>query len=401
MSKPNPKSLLRRAVTLVEVIFAIGVILIGLLGLLSLMPLAGKRSQHAVGLSVAASMGENVIAELSSRKLLRDGALSSLDARTLDYDPSLAPDQQLALVGATRTPINAFCIDPMYAAKASTGTLFAGFNDRFFPYFAETQDPMLNPSSTGTAWPASQPRLPRIGFGTTNAEITRTVVENSNDLNITMPKDRTLDSRLMALQSNSGLQYGRRVPSGEYSWIATVNRLGTSRFASLSVVVMKNRDSSSDFPTALETEPRRNGVNERLAYVSFASGFNGGAGGMVYLAGAQSTLDLLQANDWIMLSRRVSATQSVHRWYRVASADREALNIVTDSNSGSIDTNLGSHFPTASGTPVWFRKVLLDGPDWSFGLNLSGPTNYVDDTFATIVPGVVAVTERIVQLDQL
>ncbi|MFG0262442.1 MAG: hypothetical protein ACF788_08630, partial [Novipirellula sp. JB048] len=135
--------------------------------------------------------------------------------------------------------------------------------------------------------------------------------------------------------------------------------------------------------------------------VSFATGFRGGAGGMVYLAGAQTTLDSLQANDWIMLSRFANS-EPVHRWYRVASAERDSMKIVTDSNSGSIDTHLKAHFPTASGTPVWFRKVLLDGPDWSFGLNDgTGVTNYTDDTFATLVPGVVAVTERVVQLDQL
>ncbi|MFG0263270.1 MAG: hypothetical protein ACF788_12835, partial [Novipirellula sp. JB048] len=162
MSKPHPKSLLRRAVTLVEVIFAIGVILIGLLGLLSLMPLAGKRSQHAVGLSVAAAMGENVIAELGSRRLLRSGDLVSLDSRTLQYDPLLAPGQQLALVGTSRTTINAFCIDPMYNAQTSGVTFHNGLNDGYFPYFSTTQDPLLNPWGTGTVWPAAQPRLPLI-----------------------------------------------------------------------------------------------------------------------------------------------------------------------------------------------------------------------------------------------
>ncbi len=44
----------RRAVTLVEVIFSIGVVLIGLVGVASILPLAGNRAQESMNMSAGA-----------------------------------------------------------------------------------------------------------------------------------------------------------------------------------------------------------------------------------------------------------------------------------------------------------------------------------------------------------
>ena len=69
---------LRSAVTLIEVIFSIGVILIGLLGLLSILPLAGQRAQDSVGLSVAPVLASNVQAELNAEKFFNSNRLRSI-----------------------------------------------------------------------------------------------------------------------------------------------------------------------------------------------------------------------------------------------------------------------------------------------------------------------------------
>ena len=57
---------------------------------------------------------------------------------------------------------------------------------------------------------------------------------------------------------------------------------------------------------------------------------------------------------------------------------------------------------------VWRHKVQLDGSDWAFGFAdaAGNPRAYADysfddNTFATIVPDVVSVTERIVLLSDL
>ena len=55
------KRQVRRAVTLVEVIFAVGVVLVGLLGVMSILPLAGRRAEDSINLNVGAAMAESII----------------------------------------------------------------------------------------------------------------------------------------------------------------------------------------------------------------------------------------------------------------------------------------------------------------------------------------------------
>ena len=147
-----------------------------------------------------------------------------------------------------------------------------------------------------------------------------------------MTAQRTLGSR--GLQTG-GLEYGRRAPSGEFSWIATISPLPSNRFAAVSVVVLRNRDRARDFPSVATTDPKENGVAERIAYVTFASGFRGGAGGTVHLTAAESTSTSLVAGDWIMLSRTVPGAPAVdfHRWYRVVSVDGDPEELTPFSNT--------------------------------------------------------------------
>ncbi len=410
----------RAAVTLIEVIFSIGVILIGLLGLLSVLPLAGRRAQDAISLSKAAEMGDAVLNELESRKLLNRGLLLDMSSsQGLAYDAGSRTLVRSS--GSVDTPVPAFCIDPMYVAENSTSTT-NHFDSGFFPYYAENCDPLINPSSSvtaGTNWPFLQPRLRRVGlrvavpaptnFLAFNLEQSRSLVENPDDLDLDRPKDRSLSAVIKSLASGTALDYGKRVPTGEFSWIATVSPLRGNRFASVSVVVFRQRDRVADFPSGTETDPKKNATNERIAYVTGFTGFTGGAGGNLRLVASQSVLDTIRSGDWIMLSRRIGSGANqfdVHRWYRVAAVGGDASQLMTDGTSTTQDTDLDINWylPTATGTSVWSRQVLLDGPDWDFGLVAPvspNPANFSDDTFATIVSGVVSVTERIIPLTQL
>ena len=106
------KQRIRRAVTLVEVIFAIGVILIGLLGLLSILPLAGKRSQDSVSLSTGPQIANRVLAELKSNRFYSRGRLMRFED-VQDVSPG-------TLFGSLRPNANsleAFCIDPLYVSN--------------------------------------------------------------------------------------------------------------------------------------------------------------------------------------------------------------------------------------------------------------------------------------------
>ena len=102
MSSSYLKRSVRRAVTLVEVIFSIGVVLIGLLGLLSILPLAGKRAQDSISLSVAPVIANNVQAELLASKYLSDDRLGAITFGAID--PSSVGESNPDLLGGPSFP---------------------------------------------------------------------------------------------------------------------------------------------------------------------------------------------------------------------------------------------------------------------------------------------------------
>ena len=102
MSKPYLKRSVRKAVTLVEVIFSIGVVLIGLLGLLSILPLAGKRAQDSISLSVAPVIANNVQAQLLANKFLADDRLGAITFGSID--PSAVGESNPDLQGGPEFP---------------------------------------------------------------------------------------------------------------------------------------------------------------------------------------------------------------------------------------------------------------------------------------------------------
>ena len=420
----------RNAVTLVEVIFSIGVILIGLLGLLSILPLAGRRAQDTLSLNIGSAISDSILAQLESRNSLSHDELLALDGTA---------------VSGAATP--SFLIDPLFASTFEeaandnltdgitvppTATL-NGYSESFFPYFKANHNPLLDPSgvnSTGSgAWPLDQPRQLRVGYirGTPtptvpaghtsfflDSEQARTLVENGDDLPVIRPVDASRPSTFSALQGNSGsqLEYGKRIPSGDFTWMATVNPLPGGIYASVSVVVMRQRERNFVAPanSTGASDVNENSVSERLAYVTYASGFSGGAGGVVHLVASAVTSPSIGANDWVMLSRTDSGN-TFHRWYRVVAVDQEPEFFETTGTPSTADTNLGAFLPAGStGVTVWRHKVLLDGPDWAFGFTTPGYADEVlavpttanpDNTIATIVQDVVSVSERVVLLSDL
>ena len=472
------KQRVRYAVTLVEVIFAIGVILIGLLGLLSILPLAGKRAQDAISLSVGPIIAANVEAELRSQKFLGNKRLAAITFGTI---PPLAEPNPATPGGPMPefpkafpegyyqdtleytspddvTP--SFCIDPMFASATSApdgASTPNGYYSGCFPYYKQTHDPMQDPSTDqSTNWGSRQPRMFRVGITAESDSIDKYFVnlsealrltENQDDILVTRPTDKSIPARLtdgLIQPVVDGLEYGKRIPSGEFSWIATVNPLPGGVYASVSVVVIRKRTREFNAPTGT-TAPdsaEGNAIGERIAEVTYANGFKGGSGGMVHLASNANTSPRLRSGDWVMLSRFVrdgaSGVIDYHRWYRVVNVDGEEERFP----SGTVYTPNGVT-PTQSFTgDVWRRKVMLDGPDWEFGYRSNfTSTNkppYADtpdanpyatsnsdvyatwtpyivadrsgipavlpfsnNTYATIVEGVVSVTERTVLLSDL
>lgn len=405
----------RTAITLLEVIFAIGVIMIGLLGLLSIMPLAGRRAQDAVTFSTGAELGDSISKEIEIRRWLGNGRLVDIfpTARSVVYNPILRQMQ----TGGSTVAVNGICIDPLYIASQPAipaRTAFSSYDNSLFPYYTVNHDPLLDPSDTNSDnWPTTIPRMRRVGVAGMSAELARTIMENVNDLVVDQPNDRSLPARLTGLAVGT-TSYGRRVPSGEFSWLATVVPTVNPGFANLSVAILRKRVVDVDFPTTVATagspyEADDNGNNERVAYVTEASGFSGGSGGTVHLVASNVTSLKLAPNDWIMLSKQVGVRDE-HRWYRIVAIDAEPEILIPESDTFLEPSlvNLPSPSGVARTSEVWRRRITLDGPDWSFNFQDSsgtaittGDASFADNTYATLVEGVVSVSEKVVPFTDL
>ncbi len=227
----------RTAVTLIEVMFAIGVVLIGLVGLLSVMPLAAKRSQEANSLIAAASFGDSVMKELFARRLISNGALRTTSGGAISLTSTI-------------------CIDPLMQGTLGSGSVSANHYDTsLFPYITSNHDPLLNPSNgSSQVWPISRPVITRVGLSFPSNTVGtvdqgRAIAESGDDLNFTRPKDRSKPAVIDGLNSIS-LKNGRHLPTGEFTWLATVNPTPDLMYAKVSVAVIRKRNGQRDFPTA-------------------------------------------------------------------------------------------------------------------------------------------------------
>jgi len=394
----------RRAVSLVEVIFSMGVILIGLLGVMSILPLAGNRAQDSVSLSVGATMANSVASEIVSQRWLSKGNLiaRNLGAGTLDPFDGSEP----------------FCIDPAFVAGNTFSTTTNGYEVRLFPYYKLNHDPTVDPATAHSAspWPVAQPRMRRVGI---RREQTAGSMEQSEALHISDSRDDLLTTRPKARTDNvfrpgyaavsGGLPYGSRFATGEFSWIATVNPMSGGRYGSVSVVIIRNRQRGFSVPLDGETvdTPEKNTTDERVAYVSFASGFQGGSGGIVHLVSSANTVHRIRSGDWIMLSNSRNSVIN-HRWYRVVSADGlvDGRPETLTGTPSDLSAQIGALLPGSASRQIWRRKLYLDGPDWDFGYTggFAGSTSLADlqdNTFATLVENVVSVTEHTINASEL
>ena len=433
----------RYAVTLVEVIFAIGVVLVGLLGLLSVLTLAGQRASDSISTSIASSYAASVMNELEARQYLsgdnlvqiRPSTETASNNITFTFNPSNFPSG--VTVDMSVANPSSFCIDPLFSSETTlpAATSPNGYSVDVFPYYYADHNPLLDPlTDVSRNWPVGSlpiPRMPRVGISVSgyifrappapnplpppfvrpylSAEQSRRLVENVDDL----VQEKTEDAAILRGQqaTTDGIAYGKRLPSGDFTWIATVNPLPDSEYASVAVVVMNKRSrepfnadgDSFSAPVSVggAADVSDNASSERLAYVTYAAGFSGGAGGVVHLVSSSKTSPKIRPNSWIMLSRFLPSGNQIHRWYRVAAVQGDPEEIEYE------DSSLPPLPALPTGSPdvfVWRNTLLLDGSDWSFNYP-SGvapfPPPTLGNTYATILSDVVSVTERVVLLRSL
>jgi hypothetical protein len=371
-------------VSILEVMFAILVTTIGLLGAIAIFPVASAQARKGKLTDMAAVAGISAVHQFDVQQMRNPNTWLYYDTTNSVYK----------IVG-TPTPGTAAFIDPGFMVQLNKSPTLGGQNhDQYsFPYYSLSAGTNIDSNSdkrmtriTLQAFPTTASTMAMSGF---QAE---TIFAVGDDLAYTRPDDRSLNA--VQTMVNDGTNMLKRQTEGMLTWAATLapkieydtsgNPLTTDLYI-LSILVFDRRDNSFPLDTKTTLDDGSNAVNpERLVDVTSFPGGGIGGGEVVLAARPGATprnagdLDL-RAGDWVMLSgyRNLGGQQigPLFLWYRVADTDPEV--------------------DISSGTPQ--RYVTLQGPDWPQALtNVSGGNSY---TQATLMTGLVAVYEKTIRID--
>ena len=172
---------MRNGISLLEVLISVFVILVGLLGVVALIPVGHGQAQKAVTYDRASALGKAVLSDVAVRNMLDPSRWCFADGTT-DFDE-------------TTTGSQPFVLDPLYAAENATA---AGVN--WFPVAPTASDPQL---------------LPRFSLHGLTLDLARRLAVGSDDL-VFSATDR--EARPQAVLDGNGIQASK----GEYSWLLTV-----------------------------------------------------------------------------------------------------------------------------------------------------------------------------------
>lgn len=410
----RPLRLTRRGVSLLEVLFAIGVMVVGLLGAAALLPIAADQVRKGNNLDQGAAVGQQ-----ATQDFMAHGMANINNWWT--FNPGLS------LVTAVNTR-QSFCIDPRFVID----------NDPSNPtvqvvlppsYASSPYDPTLFPFYTITN--PSEARMQRISlvqapFALPRLPMTRIQADQvfvSHDrLLVSRPTDKTLpatpvigwgpgtDGAWGAAstdddgngRTDDGSEAGGgddlvayRSAEDDVSWLATlVPHVQGSDFAgatlsgddtyTLSIVVFRNRSGSLLMNSGAPSPPDET-TREQLALVdTFGSaGVNGGDVRLQVPLAQKEQLAALKEGDYVMLSGKMVDQPFVHSntptlvnyfaWYKV---------VATEAEIDSDATNA-------------YRYISLLGRDWTRPEWLT----FAQPTQAVLVPGVISVYERTVRLE--
>lgn len=277
----------RPGTSLLEVMFAMGVSVIGLLGVAAMIPVAAHRMGRGIQADQVAAYGRAVVSEFEVRGMARRDMFALPNGSV--YNP--APEPPPA------TPVGSFCFDPL--GVVDSGTI---------------QFPAL---------PASPVRIPRVTsrlfvdpMGPADADTRRELVDSffrfHDDLVFDRPPDRTLPPFQLLDSRPVFVEPVKRQFNGRYTWMATLSPtsaiLSSNGYFTLSVVVFDGRDPNPDNEIVLPVQ------------VEFGEG-----GGEIQISPPMNpNVDFtdmgLRPDRWLMLFTRDSAPVQV-RWYRIASVD--------------------------------------------------------------------------------
>jgi hypothetical protein len=444
-----PRSKKRRSgISLLEVLFSMLLVTVGLFGAIALLPVAAQQAKRGRTADMQSVAGESAVSEFFVRDMNRAAtwvAPSNPTHSPIDNPTNVAPTNANSFFTVRYTyvdssgmpqigqrpffPAFGYCIDPMFVASSSVtfGPQGNQGNSRYFPYYLRDAS-----TATDSSYAVRMERITignnRSGGGAISLQHALSIFAFDDDLFL----DRVNDATVPASQIYSQLRTTmpptnlRRFSENQLTWFATLaprNVVGSDRAPDdyvLSVVVVYKRPITG---LSVDTDFSAGSTDvappERLVDVeSFpGSGIGGGEVVLQYRTGRGVGDLTVQAGDWLMLSGSTISDTFINYGNLTVNGQTGC-----QWNSGSTTASPGANpvaqsaMPAAvPGIPVphdrrpvyqWYRVVDADtditgpslnqrvvtlaGPDWSI------PAGQAQ---ATLMTGVVAVYEKSVRLN--
>ncbi|MBT4693258.1 MAG: hypothetical protein HOB73_07940 [Planctomycetaceae bacterium] len=360
-------------VTIIEVLFSVGIIVTGLLGVAGLIMIAGVQMTQGLEADAMSNAGLNAIAEFDTRKMRRpDNLLWPTSSTT--FTSVLSSN----LYGPGNEPSPSFCIDPFFIAQQ---VVDGNPNTHEFNLF-----PGRPPAANLVQMRRVTLKNPNPAFPTQNLPLSlfqsREIFIAKDDLSISKPPSATELPQQMWIENKA-----KRLNAAETSWMATLtpnrnredpqnnNTLEPTDQYLLSIVIFNNRFINY---TDANADPEK----ERPLNITFLNrGFGGGeiqlSAPLDPTTGLSDPTQLeLKHGDWVMLSAD-SNIRYCFRWYRISYIEDETpINQIN-----------------AAGE--YYRHATLQGPDWSRPEWHNGTYT----THVTFIPGVIGVFEKTIRME--
>lgn len=348
----------RHGLSIMEVLFAIGVLTVGLLGIASILPVALDNARTALD-------SDRSVEEINNRAALELARIGDrMDRITVANNSRVAFESTNTVwsgrryreLGLADFP-SEFVIDPWFLFASDNLRDDSGpnpdanrnaYNRGLFPCYDARYEPItLSPSASigNSTW--DTPRLARVALpladsaGHPSYLLAEQLARNADDLSLIQATDSTKAPGLFVKQANSpAVSPATTEVSGHYSSIVMMRRTSASNLYEATVVTMRDRQvliSPSDmpipnsgnppaiFPTVGSPHPAfnltpfvaaapdtRNPPNsslvyegETLGYVTYApSPFVGGGGGEFSFRHSAFSSPDIRSGDWVLLMRR-------------------------------------------------------------------------------------------------
>lgn len=425
---------LRPGMTIMEVMFAIMITTIGLLGAVSVFPVASEMARKGRLNDEVAICAETAVHRFDAQAMRRPDRWMRyvFDSNNNSY----RLDTGLQLL-ANAAPGESFCIDPkLYSQNLGPPQMgMPPFPNPVPTNPQVTRFPTFAPFLLTGAAAAGPPRMARLTLwnnsvfnplpmGRFQADFTFGIEDQLAYERPGVQKGAIArnDNALPAfqlyspIQTNAGILPGKREDEGKLSWMATlVPKIDQATGAPddkyvLSTVIFNNRSPNLvyDAPVAHERSAIILGQSLNNPNISdfHGNGYGGGEVTITAPVGANQDFLNFRAGDWVMLAGFIRGPvdggsmsnplpytiRRTFKWFRISDTDED---------------------PYLNGTR-WQRNVTLIGPDWdqvnvlpvyidsTTGNVVSNPTpdNFADDVEVFIIPNVVAVFERTIRLER-